>query len=141
MVFQHSISIGEIKMSVTQEQVVDYIKNLKLGEVKSLIETLENELGVSASAPVMAVAAGGAAGGAPAEAAEEKTEFDVILKEAGANKVKVIKEVRAITGLGLKDAKGLVDGAPGTLKEAVSKDQAAEIKEKLEGLGAKVEVK
>lgn len=128
-------------MSVTQEQVVDYIKNLKLGEVKSLIETLENELGVSASAPVMAVAAGGAAGGAPAEAAEEKTEFDVILKEAGANKVKVIKEVRAITGLGLKDAKGLVDGAPGTLKEAVSKDQAAEIKEKLEGLGAKVEVK
>lgn len=128
-------------MSVTQEQVVDYIKNLKLGEVKSLIETLETELGVSASAPVMAVAAGGAAGGAPAEAAEEKTEFDVILKEAGANKVKVIKEVRAITGLGLKDAKGLVDGAPGTLKEAVSKDQAAEIKEKLEGLGAKVEVK
>lgn len=127
-------------MSVTQEQVVDYIKNLKLGEVKSLIETLENELGVSASAPVMAVAAG-AAGGAPAEAAEEQTEFDVILKEAGSNKVKVIKEVRAITGLGLKDAKGLVDGAPSTLKEAVSKDQAAEIKEKLEGLGAKVEVK
>lgn len=129
-------------MSVTQEQVVDYIKNLKLGEVKSLIEILESELGVSASAPVMAVAAGGAAGGAGGgEAAEEQTEFDVILKEAGANKVKVIKEVRAITGLGLKDAKGLVDGAPGTLKEAVSKDQAAEIKEKLEGLGAKVEVK
>jgi large subunit ribosomal protein L7/L12 len=117
-------------MSVTQEQVVDYIKNLKLGEVKALIEVLENELGVSASAPVMAVAAaGGAAGGAAAEAAEEQTEFDVILKEAGANKVKVIKEVRAITGLGLKDAKGLVDGAPGTLKEGVSKEQAAEIKE------------
>jgi len=126
-------------MSVTQEQVVDYIKNLKLGEVKTLIETLENELGVSASAPVMAIAAGG--GAAPAEAAEEQTEFDVILKEAGASKVKVIKEVRAITGLGLKDAKGLVDGAPGTLKEAVSKDQATEIKEKLEGLGAKVEIK
>ena len=90
----------------------------------------------------MAVAAGGAGGGAGGgEAAEEQTEFDVILKEVGANKVKVIKEVRAITGLGLKDAKGLVDGAPGTLKEAVSKDQAAEIKEKLEGLGAKVEVK
>ena len=128
-------------MSVTQEQVVDYIKNLKLGEVKALIETLENELGVSASAPVMAVAGGAAAGGGAAEAAEEQTEFDVILKEAGASKVKVIKEVRAITGLGLKDAKGLVDGAPGTLKEAVSKDQAAEIKEKLEGLGAKVEIK
>jgi large subunit ribosomal protein L7/L12 len=129
-------------MSVTQEQVVDYIKNLKLGEVKALIEVLENELGVSASAPVMAVAAaGGAAGGAAAEAAEEQTEFDVILKEAGANKVKVIKEVRAITGLGLKDAKGLVDGAPGTLKEAVSKEQAAEIKAKLEELGAKIEIK
>ena len=129
-------------MSVTQEQVVDYIKNLKLGEVKALIEVLENELGVSASAPVMAVAAaGGAAGGAAADDAEEQTEFDVILQDAGANKVKVIKEVRAITGLGLKDAKGLVDGAPGTLKEAVSKEQAAEIKAKLEELGAKIEIK
>jgi large subunit ribosomal protein L7/L12 len=129
-------------MSVTQEQVVDYIKNLKLGEVKALIEVLENELGVSASAPVMAVAAaGGAAGGAAADDAEEQTEFDVILQDAGDNKVKVIKEVRAITGLGLKDAKGLVDGAPGTLKEAVSKEQAAEIKAKLEELGAKIEIK
>ena len=129
-------------MSVTQEQVVDYIKNLKLGEVKALIEVLENELGVSASAPVMAVAAaGGAAGGAAADDAEEQTEFDVILQDAGDNKVKVIKEVRAITGLGLKDAKGLVDGAPGTLKEAVSKEQATEIKAKLEELGAKIEIK
>lgn len=129
-------------MSVTQEQVVDYIKNLKLGEVKALIEVLENELGVSASAPVMAVAAaGGATGGAAADDAEEQTEFDVILQDAGDNKVKVIKEVRAITGLGLKDAKSLVDGAPGTLKEAVSKEQAAEIKAKLEELGAKIEIK
>lgn len=128
-------------MSVTQEQVVDYIKNLKLGEVKSLIDILESELGVSASAPVMAVAAAGGGAGGAAEEAEEQTDFDVILKEPGSSKVKIIKEVRAITGLGLKDAKDLVEGTPATLKEAVSKDQANEIKTKLEGLGAKVEIK
>lgn len=127
-------------MSVTQEQVVDYIKNLKLGEVKSLIDILESELGVSASAPVMAVAAAGGGAGA-AEEVDEQTDFDVILKEPGSSKVKIIKEVRAITGLGLKDAKDLVEGTPVTLKEAVSKDQANEIKTKLEGLGAKVEIK
>ena len=127
-------------MSITQEDVVNYIKELKLGEVKSLIETLENELGVTASAPVMAVA-GGAAGGAAAEEVEEKTEFDVVLADVGGSKVKVIKAVREITGLGLKDAKGLVESAPATVKEAVSKDQAAEFKAKLEGVGAKVEVK
>ena len=127
-------------MSVSQEQVVDYIKNLKLAEVKALIETLEDELGVSASAPVVAMAGGAAAG--PAEEVEEQTEFDVILKgfEAKA-KVKVIKEVRALTGLGLKDAKGLVEGAPATLKEAVDKDTAASIKSKLEELGAQIEIK
>ena len=128
-------------MSITQEDVVNYIKELKLGEVKALIETLENELGVTASAPVMAVAAGGAGGGAAAEEVEEKTEFDVILAEVGASKVKVIKGVREITGLGLKDAKSLVESAPATVKEAVSKDQAQEFKAKLEGVGAKVEIK
>ena len=128
-------------MSVSQEQVVDYIKNLKLSEVKSLIETLENELGVSASAPVMAVAAGAAAG-APAEAAEEKTEFDVVLAEIEPKaKIKIIKEVRAITGAGLKDAKSMVENLPSTLKEAVSKDAAEEIKKKIEGVGGKIEIK
>jgi large subunit ribosomal protein L7/L12 len=127
-------------MSVTQEQVVDYIKNLKLGDVKALIETLESELGVSASAPVMAVAGGAAAG--PAEEVEEKTEFDVVLKEFDAkSKVKVIKSVRQITGLGLKDAKALVEGAPATIKEAVDKDAANEIKKSLEEVGAKIEIK
>jgi large subunit ribosomal protein L7/L12 len=127
-------------MSVSQEQVVDYIKNLKLAEVKALIETLEDELGVSASAPVVAMAGGAAAG--PAEEVEEQTEFDVVLKgfEPKA-KVKVIKEVRALTGLGLKDAKGLVEGAPATLKEAVDKETAQSIKSKLEGLGAQIEIK
>jgi len=129
-------------MSVTQEQVVDYIKNLKLSQVKSLIETLENELGVSASAPVMAVAAGGGAAGAPAEAAEEKTEFDVVLAEIEAKmKIKIIKEVRAITGAGLKDAKSMVENLPATLKEAVSKDAAEEIKKKIEAVGGKIEIK
>ena len=128
-------------MSVTQEQVVDYIKNLKLSEVKGLIETLENELGVSASAPVMAIA-GGAAAGAPAEEAEEKTEFDVVLAEFEAKaKIKIIKEVRAITGAGLKDAKSMVETLPSTLKEGVSKDAAEEIKKKIEAVGGKIEIK
>jgi large subunit ribosomal protein L7/L12 len=126
-------------MSTTQEDVINYIKELKLGEVKALIEALEDELGVTASAPVMAVAAG--AGGAAAEEAEEKTEFDVVLTDVGDAKVKVIKAVREITGAGLKDAKGMVESAPATIKEGVSKDQAAEFKKKLEDVGAKVEVK
>ena len=127
-------------MSVDQASVIEYIKNLKLGEVKALIEALEDELGVSASAPVMAVAAAGG-GGAAAEAAEEKTEFDVELTELGGSKVKVIKEIRGITGLGLKDAKALAESAPGIIKEAVSKDAAADIKAKLEAVGAKVTIK
>jgi large subunit ribosomal protein L7/L12 len=126
-------------MSVDQASVIEYIKNLKLGEVKALIEALEDELGVSASAPVMAVAAGGGAGAA--EEVEEKTEFDVELTELGGSKVKVIKEIRGITGLGLKDAKALAESAPGIVKEAVSKDAAAEIKAKLEAVGAKVTIK
>ena len=127
-------------MSVTQEQVVDYIKNLKLSEVKGLIEILGNELGVSASAPVMAVA--GPAGAAPAEEVEEKTEFDVVLASFEAKaKIKIIKEVRSITGAGLKDAKSMVENLPSTLKEGVSKDAAEEIKKKIEGVGGKIEIK
>ena len=126
-------------MSVTQDQVVDFIKNLKLSEVKSLIETLEDELGVEASAPVMAVA-GGAAGGA-ADAAEEQTEFDVVMTSFGGNKIAVIKAVRAITSLGLKDAKELVEGVPAKIKEAASKEEAEQVKGQLEEAGASVELK
>jgi len=125
-------------MSISQDQVVDYIKNLKLSEVKGLIETLEEELGVEASAPVMAM---GAMPGAAAEAAEEKTEFDVILAEVGAKKINVIKVVRSATGLGLKEAKELVESAPKAIKEALPKDEAEELKKKLEEAGAKAEIK
>jgi large subunit ribosomal protein L7/L12 len=125
-------------MSVSQDQVVDYIKNLKLSEVKGLIETLEDELGVEASAPIMAMAGGA---GAAAEPVEEKTEFDVILKAAGAKKINVIKVVRAATGLGLKEAKDLVEAAPKAVKEALPKEEAAELRKKLEDAGAEVEVK
>jgi large subunit ribosomal protein L7/L12 len=127
-------------MSVTQDQVVDYIKNLKLGEVKNLISVLEEELGVEASAPMVM---GGmmAAGGAGGEAAAEQTEFDVVLTSYGTAKIKVIKVVRELTGLGLKDAKGLVEGAPAPVKEGVSKDDAEGMKAKLEEVGASVEIK
>ena len=126
-------------MSLSQDQVVDYIKNLKLAEVKDLISTLEDELGVEASAPVMAVAGGGAAGGAEAE--EEKTEFDVELTSFGQSKIKVIKAVRTLTGLGLKEAKGLVESAPTKVKEGVSQEEADEVKAALEEAGASVEIK
>ncbi len=125
-------------MSISQADVVDYIKNLKLVEVQDLIKTLEDELGVEASAPV-AMMAGGPAG--PAEEVEEKTEFDVILKEIGPKKINVIKVVRAITGLGLKDAKGLVESAPKEVKTGLPKDEAEELKTKLEEAGAVVEIK
>jgi large subunit ribosomal protein L7/L12 len=114
-------------MSVSQQDVVDYIKNLKLSEVKGLISILEDELGVEASAP-MAMAVGPAAA---AEAVEEKTEFDVVLTSFGAKKIAVIKVVRQLTGLGLKEAKALVEGLPANVKEGVSKDEAAEVKKKL----------
>ena len=127
-------------MSLTQDQVVDYIKNLKLGEVKALIETLENVLGVKASAPVVAVAGAGPAAAA-AEPVEEKTEFDVILKDGGAKKINVIKEIRTITGLGLKEAKDLVEGAPKEVKTGIPKDEAEKIKKVLEENGATVEIK
>ena len=128
-------------MSLSQNEVVDYIKNLRLAEVKSLIETLEAELGVKAGAPMMAMAAGPAAAAAPAAPVEEQTEFDVILKEVGAKKLDVIKAVREITGLGLKEAKDLVEGAPKEVKTGVSKDDAKAIQTKLEAAGAAVQVK
>lgn len=117
--------------------ILDSIKELKLLEVAELVKMMEDEFGVSAAAPVMV--AGAVAGGA--EAAEEKSEFDVILADAGASKLNVIKVVRGITGLGLKEAKALVDGAPGTIKEAVAKEEAEKMKAELEEAGAKVELK
>jgi len=122
---------------ITREQVVDFLSNLPVIQIAELVKTLEDKWGVSA-APVAIAAAGGAA---PAAAVEEKTEFDVILAEAGANKINVIKVVREITALGLKEAKDLVEGAPKTIKEGIGKDEAEDIKKKLEGAGAKVEVK
>ncbi|GAK73446.1 50S ribosomal protein L7/L12 [Agrobacterium rubi] len=119
-------------------KIVDDLSALTVLEAAELSKLLEEKWGVSAAAPVAVAAAGGAAA-APAE--EEKTEFDVILVEAGANKINVIKEVRAITGLGLKEAKDLVEGAPKAVKEAVSKAEAADLKKKLEDAGAKVDVK
>lgn len=124
-------------MAVTKEDVIDFISNMSVLELSELIGEFEEKFGVSAAAPV-AVAA---AGGAPVEAAAEKTEFDVILAGAGDQKIKVIKEVRGITGLGLKEAKALVESAPAPLKEGVSKDEAEEIKAKVEAVGASVEVK
>ena len=117
--------------------ILDSIKELKLLEVAELVKMMEEEFGVSAAAPVV-VAGAAAEGGA---AASEKSEFDVILADAGASKLGVIKVVRELTGLGLKEAKALVDGAPGTIKEAVAKDEAESMKAKLEEAGAKVELK
>ncbi len=121
-------------------EFIDWIEGISVLELSQLVKALEDRLGVTAAAPV-AVAAAGAAPADGGEAAEEKTEFDVILKEAGGKKIAVIKEVRAITGLGLKDSKDLVEGAPKAVKEGVSKDEAEEIKGKLEDAGATVEVK
>ncbi|HEY5542791.1 MAG TPA: 50S ribosomal protein L7/L12 [Candidatus Binatia bacterium] len=122
---------------VSKEQVKDFIKNMTLMDAAALVKELEEELGVSAAAPVAVAAA--AAG--PAAAVEEKTEFNVILAETGEKKIQVIKVVRELTGLGLKEAKDLVDGAPKPVKEAVSKAEAETIKKKLEEQGAKVEIK
>lgn len=121
---------------MTQEEIIEALSGMTVLQIADLVKALEEKWGVSAAAPV-AVAAAGAA----AAVVEEKTEFDVILTEAGANKIGVIKEVRTITGLGLKDAKDLVEGAPKTVKTGVSKEDAAKIKEALEKAGAKVEVK
>ncbi len=127
---------------VTQQQVVDYIKGISVLELSQLVKTLESELGVSAAAamPMAMPMAGGAAGGGAA-AGEEKTEFTVTLTDIGGNKINVIKVVREVTNLGLKEAKDLVESAPKPIKEGVSKDEAASIKKKFEDAGAKVEIK
>lgn len=125
-------------MAVTKDEVIEFIANMTVLELSELIKELEDKFGVSAAAPV-AVAAVAAPG--EAAAVEEKTEFDVILTSAGAEKIKVIKEVRAITALGLKEAKELVEGAPSPIKEGVSKDEAAAIKTQIEGAGGTVEIK
>lgn len=121
---------------MTQEEIIDALSGMTVLQIADLVKALEEKWGVSAAAPVAVAAAGAAA--APAE---EKTEFDVILTEAGANKIAVIKEVRGITGLGLKDAKDLVEGAPKPVKQGIAKDEASKIKEALEKAGAKVEIK
>ena len=121
-------------MAITNEQLIEHISGMSVLDLANLVKELEEKFGVSA-APV--AVAGAAAG----EAAEEKTEFDVVLAEAGAKKINVIKEVRGITGLGLKEAKEIVESAPKTIKEAVSKEEAEEMKKKLEAAGAKVELK
>jgi len=124
---------------VTQAQVVDYIKGISVLELSQLVKTLESELGVSAAAPMMM--AGGGGGAAAAAPAEEKTDFTVTLTEVGSNKINVIKVVREITALGIKEAKDLVEGAPKPIKEGIPKEEAAAIKKKFEEVGAKVEVK
>ncbi|WP_430789295.1 50S ribosomal protein L7/L12 [Virgibacillus flavescens] len=119
---------------MTNEQIIEAVKEMSVLELNDLVKAIEEEFGVTAAAPM-------AAAGAGAEAEEEKTEFDVVLESAGASKIKVVKAVREITGLGLKDAKDLVDNAPKAIKEAVSKEEAEEVKGKLEEAGAAVEVK
>ncbi|NYV68295.1 50S ribosomal protein L7/L12 [Bacillus sp. Gen3] len=123
-------------MIMTKEQIIEAVKEMTVLELNDLVKAIEEEFGVTAAAPVAVV--GGAAGG---DAAAEKTEFDVVLANAGAQKIKVIKVVREITGLGLKEAKEVVDNAPKSLKEGVAKEEAEEIKAKLEEVGASVEVK
>jgi large subunit ribosomal protein L7/L12 len=124
---------------ITQEQVVDYLSNMPVIKLAELVKELEGKWGVSAAPVAVAAAGGGAAAAAPA--AEEKTEFDVVLADAGANKINVIKAVREIASLGLKEEKDLVEGAPKAIKEGIGKAEAEDIKKKLEAAGAKVEVK
>ena len=123
---------------VNQQQVIDYIKGISVMELSQLVKALESELGVSAAA---AMPMGGGAAGGGAAAAEEQTEFTVILTDVGGNKINVIKTVREVTSLGLKEAKDLVEGAPKAIKEGVTKEEAATIKKKFEDAGAKVEIK
>ena len=126
---------------ITKDQVVDWLSGQSVIEIADLVKELEDKWGVSAAAPAAVAVAAPAGGGDAGGAAEAQTEFNVVLIEFGGNKIAVIKEVRAITGLGLKEAKELVEGAPKPVKEGVSKDEAAKIKEQLEGAGATVEVK
>ena len=126
--------------TLTKDEILAAIKQMSVLDLSDLVKALEKEFGVSAAAPVAVAAAPAAAGGAPAAAAEEKTEFTVMLKETGANKIGVIKAVREITPLGLKEAKDLVESAPKAVKEGVSKEEAAIAKQKLEAAGAKVDI-
>ena len=129
------------KTDITKEDVIEFIANMSVLELSELVKEMEEKFGVSAAAPVAMMAAGPADAAGGAEAAEEQTEFDVILTAHGDKKIQVIKEVRAITGLGLKDAKGLVDTLPKPVKEAIAKDEAEKIKAQLEEAGAQVEIK
>ena len=129
---------AKVEVSGKMKEFIDWVETLTVLELSKLVKALEQRRGVTAAAPMAAAAPAAAAAAAPAE---EKTEFDVVLIECGANKIAVIKEVRTITGLGLKDAKDLVEGAPKPVKTGVSKDEAAKLKEQLEKVGAKVEVK
>jgi large subunit ribosomal protein L7/L12 len=131
---------AETTKSETVSKVIETVKKMTVMELASLVKSLEEEFGVTAAAPVMAMAPGAAAA-APAKAEEEKTDFNVILASTGSNKIQVIKVVRAITGLGLKEAKDLVESAPSAVKEGVQKDEAEKIKKELEESGAKVELK
>lgn len=128
-------------MAVTKEEVVEFISNMTVLELSEFIKELEEKFGVSAAAPAVGMMMAAPAAGGAAPEAEEKTEFDVVLKETGANKIGVIKVVRALTGLGLKEAKDKVDGAPSTIKEGVSKEDAEEAKKQLTEAGATVEIK
>lgn len=128
-------------MAVTKDDVVEFISSMSVLELSEFIKELEEKFGVSAAAPVAVAAAGAAPADAGAAPAEEKTDFDVILASAGDQKIKVIKEIRAITSLGLKEAKELVESAPQPIKEGVSKDEAEEIKKKIEEVGGSVELK
>jgi len=128
-------------MAITKEDVIKYIEGMTVLELSELVKELETKFGVSAAAPVAVAAVAGGAAPAAAAAAEEKTEFDVVLTSFGAEKIQVIKEIRAITGLGLKEAKDLVEGVPKPVKEGIAKAEADEIKKKLEAVGATVEIK
>ncbi len=132
----------DVQLEGKMAEFVSWIEGISVLELSKLVKALEQRLGVSAAAPMVAMAAGGAGGGAAAgAAAEAKTEFTVVLANAGAQKIQVIKEIRAITGLGLKESKDLVEGAPKTVKDGVSKEEADKLKEQLEKAGAKVEIK
>ncbi len=139
----NEVQTEEVKLEGKMAEFVEWIEKMSVLELSQLVKALEKRLGVTAAAPVAAVAAAAPAAGQAqaAQQAEAQTEFTVILANAGANKINVIKEIRAITGLGLKESKDLVEGAPKTVKEGVSKEEAAKIKEALEKAGAKVEIK
>ena len=131
----------DVKIEGKMAEFVSWVEGISVLELSQLVKALEQRLGVSASAPMMAMAAGAAGAAGGAAAAEVQTEFTVVLASAGAQKIQVIKEIRTITGLGLKESKDLVEGAPKTVKDGVSKDEAAKMKEQLEKAGAKVEIK